>query len=187
MENTRRRIDVKLITDEKKLCKHSSKLTFVSSKTFHGNLVPIHKIKEAITPAYLGISILDLSKTLMYDFHHNKIMSKYRDMAKLLFTDTDSFTYQIQTEDGYKNSSADKNEFDNREYPENSQFFDKKNKKVIGKFKDIACGVPITEFVGVRSKMYSYMKENQKGGKTTKGIKKNVIRKDIKHTDYKNT
>ena len=51
-------------------------------------------------------------------------MSKYRDMAKLLFTDTDSFTYQIQTENGYKDSSADKNEFDNREYPENSQFFD---------------------------------------------------------------
>ena len=56
-------------------------------------------------------------------------MSKYRDMAKLLFTDTDSFTYQIQTEDGYKDSSANKNEFDNREYPENSQFFDKKIRK----------------------------------------------------------
>ena len=63
----------------------------------------------------------------------------------------------------------------------------KKNKKVIGKFKDEAAGVPIIEFVGLRSKMYSYMKDNQKGGKTAKGIKKNVIEKDITHENYKNT
>ena len=56
---------------------------------------------------------------------------------------------------------------------------------MIGKFKDEAAGVPIIEFVGLRSKMYSYIKDNDKGGKTTKGIKKNVIRKDIKHANYK--
>ena len=60
-------------------------------------------------------------------------------------------------------------------------------KKVIGKFKDEAAGVPICELVGVRSKMYSYMKDNQKGGKTAKGIKKNVIKKDIQHENYKET
>ena len=60
------------------------------------------------------------------------------------------------------------------------------NKKVIGKFKDEACGVPITEFVGLKSKMYSYIKNDEKGGKTAKGIKKNVIKNNIKHEDYKN-
>ena len=60
-------------------------------------------------------------------------------------------------------------------------------KKIIGKFKDEATGVPICEFVGLQSKMYSYMKDDQKGGKTAKGIKKNVIKNDIKHENYKDT
>ena len=63
----------------------------------------------------------------------------------------------------------------------------KKIKKVIGKFKDEAAGIPITEFVGLRSKMYSYIKDNKKGGKTAKGIKKNVIKENITHKDYKDT
>ena len=58
-------------------------------------------------------------------------------------------------------------------------------KKVIGKFKDEAAGIPITEFVGLRSKMYSYIKDNNNGGKTAKEIKKNVIKKEIQHSDYK--
>ena len=59
------------------------------------------------------------------------------------------------------------------------------NKKVIGKMKDEAAGIPITEFVGLRSKMYSYIKDNQQGGKTAKGIKKNIIKNNIKHNDYR--
>ena len=90
----------------------------------------------------------------------------------------------------YQDFWHDKNKFDkfdNSDYPENSQYFDKTNKKVIGKFKDEACGIPITEFVGLRSKMYSYVKDNNKGLRTAKGIKKIVIKNDIKHEDYKNT
>lgn len=94
----------------------------------------------------------------MYDFHHNNIKGKYHDMAKLLLTDTDNLIYQIETEDVYNDFSADNNEFNYSEYPENSQVFDETNKKVISKFKDEACGVPMTEFVGLRSKMYSSMK-----------------------------
>ena len=189
MENVRKRVDVKLITDEKKLSKMSSKPTYVSSKIFNENLVAVHKIKESLTlnrPAYVGMCILDLSKTLMYDFHYNYIKEKYGDKAKLFFTDTDSVTYEIEAEDVYRDFWNDKDRFDNSDYPENSPYFDKTNKKVIGKFKDEACGIPITEFVGLRSKMYSYIKDNYKGGKTAKGIKKNIIKNNIKHTDYKN-
>ena len=188
MENIRKRVDVRLITDEKKLLKMASKPTYVSSKIFNENLVAVHKIKETLTlnrPAYVGMCILDLSKTLMYDFHYNYIKEKYGDKAKLLFTDTDSLTYEIEAEDVYRDFWNDKDRFDNSDYPENSPYFDKTNKKVIGKFKDEAAGIPITEFVGLRSKMYSYIKDNQKVGKTAKGIKKNIIKNDIKHEEYK--
>ena len=188
MENIRKRVDVRLITDEKKLLKMASKPTYVSSKIFNENLVAVHKIKETLTlnrPAYVGMCILDLSKTLMYDFHYNYIKEKYGDKAKLLFTDTDSLTYEIEAEDVYRDFWNDKDRFDNSDYPENSTYFDKTNKKVIGKFKDEAAGITITEFVGLRSKMYSYIKDNQKVGKTAKGIKKNIIKNDIKHEDYK--
>ena len=145
------------------------------------------KIKETLTlnrPAYVGMSILDLSKTLMYDFHYNYIKNKYGDKAKLLFTDTDSLTYEIETEDAYQDFWNDKDRFDNSDYPESSQYFDKTNKKVIGKFKDEAAGMLITEFVDLRSKMYSYIKDDQKVGKTAKGIKKYIIKNEIKHEDY---
>ena len=190
MENIRKRVDVRLVTDEKRLLKYCSKPTYVSSKIFNENLVAVHKIKETLTlnrPAYVGMYILDLSKTLMYDFHYNYIKKKYGDKAKLLFTDTDSLTYEIEAEDVYQDFWNDKNKFDNSDYPESSPYFDKTNKKVIGKFKDEAAGVPICEFIGLRSKMYSYMKDDQKGGKTAKGIKKNVIKKNITHENYKET
>ena len=74
----------------------------------------------------------------------------------------------------------------NSEHPENSPYFDKSNKKVIGKFKDEIPGIPINELIGLRSKMYySYLKDTDECGKKAKGIKKNVIKKDIKHENYK--
>ena len=189
MENIRKRVDVRLVTDENKLLKMAAKPTYVSSKIFNENLVAVHKIKETLTlnrPAYVGMCILDLSKTLMYDFHYNYIKQKYGSKAKLLFTDTDSLTYEIEADDIYSDFWKDKNRFDNSDYPESSPYFNKSNKKVIGKFKDEAAGVPVCEFIGLRSKMYSYMKDNDKGGKTAKGIKKNIIKKNITHENYKN-
>ena len=67
--------------------------------------------------------ILDLSKTLMYDFHYNYIKKKYSDNAQLLFTDTDSLTYHIRTEDAYSDFFQDRNLFDNSDYPKNSEFY----------------------------------------------------------------
>ena len=153
MENIRKRVDVRLVTSKEKLLKLASKPTYVSSKIFNENLVAVHKIKETLTlnrPAYIGMCILDLSKTLMYDFHYNYIKNKYRDKAKLLFTDTDSLTYEIETKDVYKDFWNDKDIFDNSDYLQNSPYFDKTNKKVIGKFKDETAGVPICEFIGLR-------------------------------------
>ena len=83
---------------------------------------------------------------------------------KLMFTDTDSLRYEIKTNDGYNDLFQDKKLFDNINYPNNSEFFFDENKKVIGKMKDEAAGMPIKEFIGLRSKMYSYEINN----KTTK-------------------
>lgn len=126
----------------------------------------MHKIKETLTsnrPAYVGMYILDLSITLMYDFHKNRIKQKYGDKAKLLFTDTDSLTYEIETKGVNKDFWKDKDKFDN------SNFYDKTNKKVIiGKFKDEAAGFVIKEFAGLRSKISSNVKDNKQNNKTVK-------------------
>ena len=189
MENIRKRVDVRLVTNKENLLKLSSKPTYVSSKIFNENLVAVHKIKETLTmnrPAYIGMCILDLSKTLIYDFHYNYIKQNYGNKAKLLFTDTDSLTYEIETKDAYADFWENKDKFDNSDYNTESPFYNSDNKKVIGKFKDETAGIPIIEFVGLRSKMYSYVKNNEQTARTAKGIKKQVIRKDIKHEDYKN-
>ena len=136
-------------------------------------------------PSYVGLCILDLSKALMYEFHYNYIKPKYGDKVKLLFTDTDSLTYEIEAEDIYQDFWDDKERFDNSDYPRASPYYYDSNKKIIGKFKDEAAGVPITEFVGLRSKMYSYTKEDGKEGKTAKGIKKAVIKNDIQFENYR--
>ena len=114
------------------------------------------------------------------------IISNKNTVAKRnYYLQTDSLTYEIEAEDVYRDFWSDKDKFDNSDYPQDSPYFDKTNKKVIGKFKDEAAGIPVTEFVGLRSKMYSYMKDNQKGGNTAKGIKKNIIKNNIKHENYK--
>ena len=178
-------MDVRLITDEKKLIKWVSKPTYVSSKIFNKNLVAVHKVKEVLTlnrPAYVGMCILELSKTLMYDFHYNVIKPLYSENAKVLFTDTDSLMYEITAEDVYKDLHERKELFDNSDYPEDSPYYFKEIKKVIGRMKDETAGIPIVESIGLRSKMYSYIMDNNKGGKTAKGIKK-----DINHINYKET
>ena len=79
MENLRKRVDVRLVTNEKKLDKLTAKPTYVSFEMFNENLMASHKVKEMLTlnrPAYVGMCILDLSKMLMYDFHYNYIKKK---------------------------------------------------------------------------------------------------------------
>ena len=132
MENLRKRVDVRLSTNEKKLDKLTSKPTFVSSKIFNENLMAVHKVKETLTLnrlAYMGMCILDLSKMLMYDFHYNYIKKKYNNRARRLFTDTDSLTYEIEAEDVYKDFWNDKDMFDNSDYPERTLYYYNVNKK----------------------------------------------------------
>ena len=195
MENIRNRVNIKLVNTEEQFKKLTAKPNYESRKILNDNdnesLVSVHMKKTSLTmnkPVYLGMSILDLSKTLMYDFHYNYVIAKYGNKAKLLFTDTDSFLYEIQTEDFYKDISGDvKDRFDTSEYPEGhpSRIPTGINKKVLGMFKDEAKGDNIKEFVGLRAKLYSFKMEEGKENKKCKGIKKAVVEKSIRHEDYK--
>ena len=192
MENIRNRVDVKLVNNREKVRKLVAKPNYRRCRIFTENLVSIHMQKTSLTmnkPVYLGQSILDLSKTIMYGFHYEYIKPKYEDKAKLLFTDTDSLMYEIETEDFYKDISGDViKRFDTSDYPENhpSGIPTGCNKKVVGLFKDEANGKCIKEFVGLRAKMYSYKMFEGKESKRCKGIKKGVVEKSIRHEDYKN-
>ena len=186
MENIRNKVDFKLVNDKKQAEKLSAKPNFYNCNIFSEELVAVHMKKTNLVfnkPVYLGMCILDLSKTLMYDFHHNYIKPKYGDKAKLLFTDTDSLMYEIQTEDFYKNISADvKRRFDTNHPSGIPSGF---NKKVIGMFKDEAWGKVIDEFVGLRAKLYSYKMFEGGESKKCNRVKKLVVKKSIAHKDYK--
>ena len=191
MENIRNRVNVKLVNSVEKLRKLTAKPNFRSRKIFNENLISVHMKKTSLLmnkPVYLGMCILDLSKTVMFDFHYNYIKPKYGDKAKLLFTDTDSLMYLIETEDFFKDISEDvKDRFDTSDYPENhpSEIPTGINKKVLGMFKDAAAGKIIKEFVGLRAKLYSYKMDEGEESKKCKGIKKQVVTTSITHEDYK--
>lgn len=137
-------------------------------------------------PIYLGMCILDVSKNLMYDFHYNYIKKKYGNRAELLFTDTDSLMYEIDSEDFYEDIEGDIEKcFDTSSYPGDHKGVKLRvNKKVIGMMKDETAGKEITEFVGLRAKLYAY-KVGEEVGKKCKGIKKAVVESSISFEDYK--
>ena len=111
-----------------KTIKKVRKPSFVSQKICSKNFVAIHEIKPVSKPIYVVFSILGLSKLVMYEFHYKYIKSKLD--ANLLFTDTDTFVYEIKTEDVYEDFYKDKNLFDFSDNSLNSKFFDLVNKKV---------------------------------------------------------
>ena len=191
MENIRNRVNVKLVNNVEKARKLMAKPNFRNRKIFNENLISVHMKKTSLLmnkPVYLGMCILDLSKTVMFDFHYNYIKPKYENKAKLLFTDTDSLMYEIETEDFFKDISEDvKDRFDTSDYPEYhpSGLPTGQNKKVLGMFKDEAAGKIIKEFVGLRAKLYSYKMDEGEESKKCKGVKKQVVATSITHEDYK--
>ena len=95
MENLRKRINVRFVNNKKDFLKYTSKPTYVTDKLFNKNFAAIHEIKPILIlnkPVYVGFTVLDLSKWLMYDFHCNFIKKNFS--GKLLFTDIDSLTYE---------------------------------------------------------------------------------------------
>ncbi|GBO33084.1 hypothetical protein AVEN_241115-1 [Araneus ventricosus] len=186
MENIRNRVDVQLVNDKKKAQKLVADPTFKRFKIFDNELVGVECVKKCSTldkPIYVGFVILELSKLIMCNFHYNIIKKEYEDKAELLFTDTDSLTYEVENEDIYENMSHHMDIYDTSDYPRDHFLFSESNKKKIGCFKDELHSKPIIEFIGLRPKMYSI--KSERGEKTAKGVARSVVVRNIRHEDYR--
>jgi hypothetical protein len=184
MENVRNRASLKLVTSftweeekkdgcmsaKRKLLRRLANPMVENVTIFDENMICIHSHKNVTLnkPICAGMAILDISKTLMYDFHYNSMMKQYGpEKCRLLFTDTDSLCYHIKTDDVYQDMTHNKEVYDFSEYPIDHILYDKKNSAVIGKFKDETAGKPIIEFVGLKPKMYgirTIFKKDEIGG-----------------------
>ena len=186
MENIRRHRNIKLVNNKEEYLKTVMKPNFKSGTLLGDDLMgcEMGKIKVVMNkPVYLGL-ILDLSKIIMYEFHYDYMVPKYGENIKLCYMDTDSYVYDIKTEDFYKDIAEDvEARFDTSWYKDRPLPVGK-NKKVIGLMKDELGGEIMKEFVSLRPKMYSYRVGNTEP-KKCKGIKKCVVKKTITFDDYK--
>ena len=128
-------------------------------------------------PIYIGQSVLDISKTLMYEFYYNYLKPKYGDKVKLCYMDTDSFIFCVETNDFYEDIIPDLNSWFDTSKINNK--LDRPipvaiNEGILGMFKDELKGQTMTEFIALASKVYAYKCDNDKIDKKVKGIKKCV-------------
>ena len=189
MENVRKHRDIKLVKTDCKRNKLVSKPNYHTMKLIEENLSVIEMKKVKVKknkPIYLGLSILEISKTTMYEFWYDYMKKKYGDIVKLCYTDTDSLVMTIKTKDFYKDIAQDLQErLDTSNYSVDRPLPKGKNKKVIGLMKDELGGGIITEFIALRPKTYSYTTDEFIEMKKVKCTKKCKIKKMLKFEDYK--
>ena len=183
MENIRKHRNIKIVTTDKKRNKLVSEPNYHTMNYISKDLSIIEmKMKVKMNkPIYLGLSILDSSKILMYEFCYDYMKPKYGNDVKLCYMDTGSFVMNIKTNDFYKNITNDvEKRFDTSNYACNRRLPTGQNEKVIGLMKDELGGKIITEFVTLRPKTYSYLTDDGKENKKAKRTKKCVIKRMIK-------
>ena len=166
MENIRKHRDIKLVTTDKKRSKLVSEPNYHTINLISENLaiIEMKKTKAKMNkPIYLGLSTLEISKILMYEFWYDYMKPKYNNNVRLCYMDMDSFIMNIKTNDFYKDISDDvNNRFDTSNYEVKRPLPIGKNKKVIGLMKDELGGEIIMEFIALRPKTYSYLTDNDK-------------------------
>ena len=188
METIRKHRDIKLVTTDKKRSKLVSEPNYCNITLISEDLSIIEMKKTKVKmnkPIYLSLSILEISKILIYEFWYDYMKPKYYNI-RLCYMDTDSFIMNKKTNDFYKDIANDvEKRFDTSNYEVNRPLPMGRNKKVIGLMKDELSGKIITEFVTLRPKTYSYLTDDGKEDKKAKGTKKCVTKKMIKFNDYK--
>lgn len=191
MENVRKRVDITLCTDWSGRYGANNMIAspnFKKLKIFNENVVAIEMHPKEIQlnkPIAIGMTVLDISKLSMYDFHYNFMKHNYGTQCDLLYTDTDSFIYQLHEIDFYEEMKLYPERFDTSDYPDNNSYnIIRQNKKVPGLMKDENNGNCLIEFIGLRSKMYSMIVKSKGNIKKAKGVKRNVLNKSITHNDF---
>jgi len=165
--------------DENRIRKLVSDPSFHSFALFSYDVAGIHMKKKRLVmnkPVNTGMTILEDSKILMYDFYYNQLKARYGPKCELIYTDTDSLILDIQREDVYKDMNENQRVYDTSNYPKDHPLYDKRNKKVLGKMKDECGGEAIEEVFAMKPKMYS-VKLAEKNIKKAKGVKKKCDRK----------
>ena len=189
MESVRKHKDLKLVATDKRRNQLVSEPNYHTAKSFPEKLLAIEMKKTKVKmnkPIYLGLSILEISKTLMYEFSYDYVKPKYQNNAKSCYMDTDSFIINIRTKDFYKDIADDvAKRFATSNYQVNRPRPTGKNKKMIGLMKGELGGKIMTEFVALRPKTYSYLTDDCKEDKKAKGTKKCVIKRRLRFNDYK--
>ena len=179
MENVRKHRDIKLVTTKKRRNQLVSEPNYHTTKWFSEKLLAIEMKKTKVKlnkPVYLGLSILGISKTLMYEFWYDYLKPKNGDNVKLYYMDTDSFIAHIKTKDFYKDTANDvEKRFDMSNYEVNRPLPTGKNNKVIGLMKDELGGKIMTEFVALRPKTYSHLADDCKEDKKAKKEQRSVL------------
>ena len=118
----------------------------------------IHSAKTRLKlnrPIYVGQTVLDNSKHLMYDFWYNQIRANFGGKASLLYTDTDSLLFEVEIENIYADMKRNSEEYDFSDYSKDHSCYSAENRKVVGKFKDECCGRPIAEYVGLSKNVFN--------------------------------
>jgi len=189
LENTRAYNDIELVSNGKRIRHLQSYPRFVGNRIFDENLAAVQMKRTSMKfnkPIYVGATVLELSKLLMYEFYYNVLQHHFGEKhIEIMYFDTDSYILKIKTDDLTKDLTTLKQHFDFSNYPKDNSLYSTENKKVPGKFKDELCGEEMIEFVGIRSKMYSYRTKEDEV-KKLKGITKSVVEKNIQFKDYIN-
>jgi len=185
----RNRQNFRLLRNETQLDRITSKIK--KATYFNEDLLGVHLLRKEVIlnkPIILGFSVLDQSKLLMYDFHYNFMLKKFkRENIDLLFTDTDSLCYHIRKQNPYDIMLENKERFDLSVYDKNTKMYNEENKGKVGCFKNESPNDPIVEFIGLRSKLYYYKTKSEKMGKRCKGVKRTVVEKEISRDNYHDT
>ncbi|XP_076384365.1 uncharacterized protein LOC143262720 [Megalopta genalis] len=191
MENVRNHVNVKLLSrwsGRYGAGRLIARPNFHSCTVFSEDFVAVQMNQLSIKfykPIYIGMSVLDISKLHLYDFHYGYMLPNFQERCRILYTDTDSLIYQIICDDAYEMIKRDIHRYDTSNYDRNNVYgVPIANNKVLGLMKDENGGKIMTEFVGLRSKMYAIRVQDKDDVKKIKGIKTNVTIKNITFDDY---
>ncbi|KAK9871690.1 hypothetical protein WA026_014140 [Henosepilachna vigintioctopunctata] len=194
MENVENRRDIKLVSHWEKQGKKFGAETWIAKphfkdrEIFSENLIAIEMNKTRVTydkPIYVGFCVLDISKTVIYNFFYNFLKQKYGKKVSLLYSDTDSLLIEVFTENIYEDIKQNSQHFDLSNYSPQNMHNIIPNVSQIGKMKDEYAGQVIKSFYGTGAKAYC-VELLDKVDKKAKGISKHIVEKNIHLSDYKN-